>query len=118
MAALQSHAKVSKDNVFLLGLSDGGNAAIISARGGGAAGQFRATAAYYPACDQLLGGTGYSSPAIVFVGEKDDWTPAAECIKTKTPAAGAELKVVSYPDAHHGFDQKHAPRKYKGHTLA
>jgi dienelactone hydrolase len=117
-AALQSHAKISKDNIFLLGLSDGGNAAIVSARGGGAAGSFRAVAAYYPACHILQGGAGYSSPAIVFVGEKDDWTPAAECMKTTNPPGGVELKVVSYPNAHHGFDQQHAPRRYLGHTLA
>ena len=56
IAALQSQAKISADNIFLLGLSDGGNAAIISARGGGTAGHFRAVAAYYPACEILLGG--------------------------------------------------------------
>lgn len=121
MAALQRHPKINKENIFLLGLSDGGNAALLSAKGG-SIGQFRAIAAYYPDCARLLAGVGYvyKSPTIVFVGEKDDWTPPAECIKSKSPGVvtGAEFEVISYPNAHHGFDQQHATRKYKGHTLA
>jgi dienelactone hydrolase len=121
MAALQRHPKVSKENIFLLGLSDGANAALLSAKGG-AIGQFRAIAAYYPDCERLLAGVGYvyKSPTIVFVGERDDWTPPAECIKSKSPGVvtGAEFEVISYSNAHHGFDQQHVTRKYKGHTLA
>ena len=121
MVALHNHPKVSKENIFLLGLSDGANAALLAAKGG-TAGQFRAVAAYYPDCQRLLGGPSYvhKSPAIVFVGEKDDWTPPAECIKSKSRGAvtGAEFDVVSYPEAHHSFDQQRATMKYKGHTLA
>jgi dienelactone hydrolase len=121
MAALQRHPKISKENIFLLGLSDGANAALLSAKGD-SIGQFRALAAYYPDCQRLLGGVGYvyKSPTIVFVGERDDWTPPAECIKSKSPGAvtGAEFEVISYPNAHHGFDQERATIKYKGHTLA
>jgi dienelactone hydrolase len=121
MAALQRHAKISKENIFLLGLSDGANAALLSAKGGPNA-QFNAIAAYYPGCEKMLGGVGYvyKSPTIVFVAEKDDWTPPAECIKSKSPGVvtGAEFEVISYPNAHHGFDQPQPTRKYKGHTLA
>lgn len=62
----------------------------------------------------------FQSPTIIFVGEKDDWTPPGDCIKAKNSGvnAGAKLQVVSDPNAHHGFDQQHAPRKYLGHTLA
>jgi dienelactone hydrolase len=121
MAVLRGRAKVSKDNIFLLGLSDGASAAILSARLGGSTGKFRAVAAYYPACERLLGvGVVFLSPTIIFVGEKDDWTPPGDCIKAKSSGVdtGAELQIISYPNAHHGFDQQHAPRKYLGHTLA
>lgn len=121
MAVLLGHAKISRDNIFLLGLSDGASAAIISAKTGGSTGQFRAVAAYYPGCERLLGvNVVFRSPTIIFVGEKDDWTPPGDCIKAKSSGVdtGAELQVVSYPNAHHGFDQQHAPRKYLGHTLA
>jgi hypothetical protein len=42
MAALQRHPKINKENIFLLGLSDGANAALLSAKGG-SIGQFRAS---------------------------------------------------------------------------
>ena len=121
MAALQRHANISKENIFLLGLSDGGSAALLSAKGG-TVDHFSAIASYYPDCGKLLGGVGYvyKSPIIVFVGEKDDWTPPAECIKSKSPGvvAGAEFEVISYPNAYHGFDQPRPMRKVLGYTMA
>ena len=121
MAALQRHANISKENIFLLGLSDGGSAALLSAKGG-RVDHFRAITSYYPDCGKLLGGVGYvyKSPIIVFVGEKDDWTPPAECIKSKSPGvvAGAEFEVISYPNAYHGFDQPRPMRKVLGYTMA
>jgi len=121
MAALQRHANISKENIFLLGLSDGGSAAVLSAKGE-TVDHFRAIASYYPDCGKLLGGVGYvyKSPIIVFVGEKDDWTPPAECIKSKSPGVvtGAEFEVISYPNAYHGFDQPRPMRKVLGYTMA
>jgi dienelactone hydrolase len=121
MVALQRHANISKENIFLLGLSDGGSAALLSAKGG-PVDHFRAIASYYPDCGKLLGGVGYvyKSPTIVFVGEKDDWTPPAECIKSKSPGVvtGAEFEVISYPNAYHGFDQPRPMRKVLGYTMA
>ena len=121
MVALQRHANISKENIFLLGLSDGGSAALLSAKGG-PVDHFRAIASYYPDCGKLLGGVGYvyKSPIIVFVGEKDDWTPPAECIKSKSPGVvtGAEFEVISYPNAYHGFDQPRPMRKVLGYTMA
>jgi dienelactone hydrolase len=121
IAALQRHANISKENIFLLGLSDGGSAAVLSAKGG-TVDHFRAVASYYPDCGKLLGGVGYvyKSPIIVFVGEKDDWTPPAECIKSKSPGVvtGAEFEVISYPNAYHGFDQPRPMRKVLGYSMA
>ncbi len=121
MAALQRHANISKENIFLLGLSDGGSAALLSAKGR-SADHFRAIASYYPDCGKLLAGVGYvyKSPIIVFVGQKDDWTPPAECIKSKSPGVvtGAEFEVISYPNAYHGFDQPRPMRKVLGYTMA
>ena len=121
MAALQRHANISKENIFLLGLSDGGSAAVLSAKGG-PVDHFRAIASYYPDCGKLLGGVGYvyKSPIIVFVGEKDDWTPPAECIKSKSAGVvtGAKFEVIAYPNAYHGFDQPRPMRKVLGYTMA
>ncbi|XIA65731.1 dienelactone hydrolase family protein [Bradyrhizobium sp. TZ2] len=53
-------------------------------------------------------------------GEKDDWTPPAGCIEARSSGVnpGAELQIISYSNARHGFDQPHAARKIFGHTIA
>jgi len=58
--------------------------------------------AMYPGCVAILE-TDYAPafPVQMFVGDRDDWTPAAPC---KTFAEKAGLKIVAYPNAHHGFD--------------
>ncbi len=120
MAALQSHSKVSKANIFLLGLSDGGGAALVAAKGGADA-RFSAVAAYYPGCTPLAGiSYAIQSPTLVFVAGKDDWSPPADCLSAKRSGnvTGAEFDVINYPDAHHGFDQQRKAIRYKGHTLA
>jgi hypothetical protein len=65
-------------------------------------------------------GYAYKSPTIVFVAEKDHWTPPAECIKSTNPrvVTDAKFEVISYPNAHLDFDQSHMTTKYKGQTLA
>ena len=120
MAALQSHSKVSKENIFLLGLSDGGVVALVAAKGGADA-RFNAVVAYYPGCGPLTGiGYAIRSPLLVFVAGKDDWTPPADCLWVKRTGIvkGAEFDVIEYPNAHHGFDQQRMTTRYKGHTLA
>lgn len=122
LPALQQHPKVSKENIFVLGLSDGGVAALVIAKGGGASGgRFSAVAAFYPGCNPLTG-IDYKirSPTLVFVAGKDDWTPPGDCIaaKSKKLVTGAEFDVIEYPNAHHGFDQQRQTIRYKGHTLA
>lgn len=121
MVALERHANISKDNIFLLGLSDSASAGVLSATGR-PTGQFRGVASYYPDCGKLFSGRDYvfKSPIIVFVGEKDDWTPPNACIKAKSSdiVTGAELEVISYPNAYHGFDQPRPMRKVFGYTMA
>lgn len=119
MVALHGHSKVSKDNIFVFGQSDGGVAALLAAKGG-AGSRFSAVAAYYPPCGPLSGRDYIiQSPTLVFVAGKDDWTPPVDCISAKTRGivTGAEFDVVTYPDAHHGFDQERKTVRYKGHTL-
>lgn len=120
MAILMSNPRISRENVFLVGQSDGAIAALLSAKGSNER-QFRAVGAYYPEC-KLLAGIEYviRSPLIVFVAEKDDWTPPSECIKAKDTGIvrGAEFELVAYRNAQHGFDQPRSAIKFKGHTLA
>jgi len=66
--------------------------------------KFKALVAYYPWCsvasDQL------SIPAVILIGELDDWTPASNCerwMQSRT-GNGAPVKLVTYPGAYHAFD--------------
>ncbi|MBR1170076.1 dienelactone hydrolase family protein [Bradyrhizobium liaoningense] len=119
-AFLERNPKVSKDNLFALGLSSGGSAAIEIARGTAEA-RFRAAAAYYPECHAFSPNFAIQSPLLIFVAGNDDWTLPDGCLRAKNIkwVAGAEFDVVEYPNAHHGFDQQRdRPFKYRGHTLA
>jgi dienelactone hydrolase len=66
--------------------------------------KFRALVAYYPMCrvasDQL------TIPAIVLIGELDDWAPASDCENwmRRRAGKGAPVKLVTYPRAYHAFD--------------
>jgi dienelactone hydrolase len=75
---------------------------------------FAAAVALYPSCRIALGawrgdGTGtYRSvaPLLILIGEKDDWTPAAPCVKlaASTRATEHPVAITVYPGAHHSFD--------------
>jgi dienelactone hydrolase len=121
MATLKTQPKISSNNIFVLGLSDGANAALVAAKGVADA-HFSAAVAYYPGCATLMSGISYAirSPTLVFVAGKDDWTPPSDCISAKSASTvtGAEFDVINYPNAHHGFDQQRKTIRYKGHTLA
>jgi dienelactone hydrolase len=45
-------------------------------------------------------------PALILIGERDDWTPARDCeLWTKWQAKrGAPIKLVVYPGVYHAFD--------------
>ena len=66
--------------------------------------KFRALVAYYPWCsvasDQL------TIPALVLVGEADDWSSANECEGwvRRRAGKGAPVRLVVYPGASHDFD--------------
>jgi dienelactone hydrolase len=87
LRALQKHPKVKGDNVFLVGQSYGAIVALLAARRGPPAGvqRFRAVAAFYPHCRPLNNAVILKSPVLVFVGAKDDWTPAEICVERKRP---------------------------------
>jgi dienelactone hydrolase len=75
---------------------------------------FAAAVSLYPSCGVTLGtwradGTGtYRSmaPLLILIGEKDDWTPAAPCVKlaASTRATEHPVAITVYPGAHHSFD--------------
>ena len=63
---------------------------------------------YYPGClDDLRAGYRPVAPALMQVGEADDWTPAEHCKNLASrfqDPARAQITLVAYEGAHHGFD--------------
>jgi dienelactone hydrolase len=65
--------------------------------------RFRAAAAFNPPCAQAAARPGI--PAIIFIGELDDWTPAADCTNKVATWGndGPPVDVIVYPGTYHGF---------------
>jgi dienelactone hydrolase len=86
---------------------------------------WRGVVAYYPDCGASSGTL--TAPALVLVGERDDWAPAASCRKLaahesdigvrRDAAGGTPIDLVVYPDATHAFDYKFLPPRYMGHVV-
>lgn len=66
--------------------------------------RFVAAVAYYPMCGAMT--EDLVRPALIMIGELDDWTPARDCdFWTKWQAKrGAPVRLVVYPGAYHAFD--------------
>lgn len=124
LAYLADRSDIARDRVALVGWSHGGSTALatINARDREVAAFrdkanapfFRAAVAFYPGCSVSLRAGDRWQPAVptrIHIGESDDWTPAKPCVELgETMAArGEPLKVVVYPNAHHGFDAPDGP---------
>jgi len=69
---------------------------------------FLTAVAFYPGCIEL-NKTKYVNklPLLMQLGEKDDWTPAKNCVAMAKAAAGrgaAPIELDVYPGAYHAFD--------------
>jgi dienelactone hydrolase len=117
--ALQKHPKIDKTKFFVVGQSHGAIVALWAAVNTADRERFRAVAAFYPDCKALLHGLKLKTPVIIFVGGKDDWTPAPLCeeAKKRERPPEEEIGLVIYPNAYHGFDQQRRMIKFKGHVM-
>jgi len=66
--------------------------------------KFRALVAYYPWCS--VASEQLTIPALILIGEVDDWASASECEgwMQRRAGKGAPVKLVVYPGANHDFD--------------
>ncbi len=60
----------------------------------------------YPLCAEIEDGQVTAAPVHVFIGELDNWTPAAPCIAQveRMKAQGRDWAITLYEGAYHGFD--------------
>ena len=102
---------VAPERVAVLGNSMGGYSALyavdrdLMARYFRQSGErFRAAVAYYPSCG--IPATVTTAPALILIGELDDWNSAARCRDMVAHARpeSAPIDLIVYPGAHHGFN--------------
>ena len=122
-AAAQPWAAGPAAGAFVLGWSHGGSTALAAAHAPVPPGLIRAAVAFYPGCrrpGQPVPSWSPAVPVLMLLGEADEWTPPAPCRALAAGAAGeGRVTVVSYPGAHHGFDQPDLPvRELAGLAMA
>ena len=99
---------VAAERVAVLGNSMGGYSALFAVDRGLMARhfteRFRASIAYYPSCSVPV--TVLTAPALILIGEADDWTPAERCrqMAAHVRPDSAPIALTVYPGAHHGFN--------------
>ena len=113
LRVLATHPRIDAGRVALMGFSHGGiltlGASTVWARETFAsAGRpaFRAFFPFFPYCNTVYPERErISAPLRIHIGELDDWTPAASCIRLveTLKAAGQDAAITVYPGAHHGF---------------
>jgi dienelactone hydrolase len=122
---------VDAARVAVLGFSVGGWVALMSVERGSmeqaSPNKFRAAVAFYPFCLSLKGNI--TVPALILIGELDDWTLAKECRNmvdgrddwgiSRQRNESSPIKLIVYPGAYHGFDRASLkkPIKLLGHHL-
>jgi dienelactone hydrolase len=97
---------------FLLGWSHGGSTALAAAGAPVPPGLLRGAIALYPGCAR----PGRepppwrpAAPVLMLLGGADDWTPPGPCRLAAGRAGPAQVELVEYPGAVHGFDQPGMP---------
>ncbi len=109
LAFLTSRHDVDARKIAILGFSSGGIAALNAVEQRDYTPfelppelRFNAAVAFSPVC--ISEGT-MTAPALVLVGELDDWSPVARCrfMVADSEAKGAPITLVVYPGAAHDF---------------
>jgi dienelactone hydrolase len=110
---LRSMPDIDPDHIFLQGYSIGAAStlsAVDSKTPGAHDVKIAGVIAYYPYCRAIE----FSAPALILIGDKDDWAPAALCTAMK---GKPNTEVVVYPGATHSFTYQPGI-DYLGHHMA
>jgi dienelactone hydrolase len=109
---LSTHPKIDKRKIAVLGYSHGAKVALFVAsekiRWSFIADdlRFAASIAYYPACFPQFKDIDFTHvPVLMLLAEKDNICPVEACLDyaQRIKDSGADVKVIVYKGAHHGF---------------
>lgn len=119
LTQLCQHPSIDANAIALMGFSRGGQGALYAAmsrfskRLSTASNQFAAFVSFYPNCSfQYINDTQLvDRPIRILHGESDDFNPidASQIFTQRAQQAGADIQLINYPDAHHGFDSQALP---------
>jgi len=109
LAFLTAQHDIAASKIAVLGFSSGGIAALSAVEQRdhepfelSADLRFKAAVAFSPVC---LSEGAMAAPALVLVGELDDWSPVARCrfMVADSEGKGVPIRLVVYPGAAHDF---------------
>jgi dienelactone hydrolase len=111
---LANHARIDPARIAVMGFSRGGQAALYASLNrfrqswNKSGAEFTAYIPFYPDCmTTFVSDTEVADRSIrIFHGAADDYNPAAPCkaYAERLRAAGRDVQLTEYPDAHHGYD--------------
>jgi dienelactone hydrolase len=120
LAWLAARPDIAADRIAVMGYSYGGGVLLLRAlqRTGApaAAGpRMRAAIAVYPDCALAAEARPtVAQPLLMTMAERDDWTPASQCMALLSRLSGGRelVQTAVYPGAHHSFDAVGLPVRY------
>ena len=111
LAYLSKLAFVDTKHIALIGRSQGGGVGLQVASTSDVYDvpdelSYKAVVAFYPPC--RLAADELALPALIMIGDADDWTPVKGCERwmARRAGRGAPVKLIVYPGASHSFDSK------------
>ena len=123
LALLATHPRIDASRIAFVGFSMGGFTAnyVIQERFrrgilGDSPLRFAASVSHYPACHyNFIEKNPSPVPLFLFLGEKDDWTPAIACQEygALLTSRGYKVSTQVYAGAGHGYDED-LPATYQG----
>lgn len=110
---------VQHDRIALIGFSHGAGTVLDALQEVLSSVGIRGGIAYYPLCIPERHAN-VAMPLLVFIGEKDDWSPATGCraLQQAGFAHPGLAEIVYYPDAYHGFDVNAPSHSVSGADLS